>query len=97
MKYASLQHLTSYGIRAPCADVQIQHLDGHDVTLKSDGITIPGQLETLKGEGMPLLDSPRKRGDMHVTFTVAFPQQLNDSQRKCIQEMGHAFPIRDEL
>ena len=80
-----------------CHTLQIQHLDGHDVTLKSAGITIPGEMQTLKGEGMPLLDQARKRGDMHVTYTIAFPKQLNESQKKCIKELGHAFPARDDL
>jgi len=77
--------------------LQIQHLDGHDVTLKAAGITIPGEMQTLKGEGMPLLDQARKQGDMHVTYTIAFPKQLNESQKKCIKELGHAFPARDDL
>ena len=77
--------------------LQIKHLDDHAVTLKSAGITIPGQMQTLPGEGMPLLDQARKRGDMHVTYTVAFPKQLTESQKKCIKELGHAFPARDDL
>ena len=77
--------------------MQIKHLDGHDVTLQSSGITIPGQMQTLKGQGMPLLDHAKQHGDMHVTYTVAFPKQLNQSQKKCIKELGHAFPVRDDL
>ena len=77
--------------------VQVKHLDGHDVILAASGITIPGQMQTLKGEGMPLLDQARKRGDMHITYTVAFPKQLNESQKRCIKDVGHAFPLRDDL
>ena len=77
--------------------LQIKHLDGHDVTLKATGITIPGQMQTMQGEGMPLPDQARKFGDMHITYTVAFPKQLNESQKKCIRELGHAFPTRDDL
>lgn len=54
-------------------------------------------MQTLKGEGMPLLDQARKRGDMHVTYTVKFPQKLNESQKKCIKDLNHAFPVRDDL
>lgn len=67
------------------------------MTLAASGITIPGQMQTLKGEGMPLLDQARKRGDMHVTYTVKFPQKLNESQKKCIKDLNHAFPVRDDL
>lgn len=77
--------------------VQVQHLDGHDVTLKAAGITVPGQMQTLKGEGMPLLDQARRHGDMHVTYTVAFPKQLSETQKKCIKELEHALPARDDL
>lgn len=77
--------------------VQVKHLDGHDVTLAASGITIPGRMQTLKGEGMPLLDQAGKRGDMHVTYTVQFPKQLTESQKQCIKELNYAFPVRDDL
>lgn len=77
--------------------VQVKHLDGHDVTLAASDITIPGRMQTLKGEGMPLLDQAGKRGDMHVTYTVRFPEQLNESQKKCIKELNNVFPVRDDL
>lgn len=84
-------------VQTAVVPVQVKHLDGHDVTLSSSGITIPGQMQTMKGEGMPLLDQARKHGDMHVTYRVEFPQQLNESQKKCIKELNHAFPVRDDL
>lgn len=77
--------------------VKVKHLDGHDVTLAASDITIPGRMQTLKGEGMPLLDQAGKRGDMHVTYTVRFPEQLNESQKKCIKELNNVFPVRDDL
>ena len=77
--------------------MQVKHLDGHDVTLAASHITIPGHMQTLKGEGMPLLDQAGKRGDMHVTYTVQFPKQLNEPQEKCIKELNNVFPVRDDL
>lgn len=86
-------------IRSPAeaSCVQVKHLDGHDVSLAASDITIPGRMQTLKGEGMPLLDQAGKRGDMHVTYTVQFPDQLNESQKKCIKELNNVFPVRDDL
>lgn len=77
--------------------LQIQHLDGHSVVLQSTGITIPGQQEVIKGEGMPLLDQAKKFGDLHVTYTVEFPKSLSEGQRKCIHELESNFAVKDEL
>lgn len=77
--------------------MQVQHLDGHMVVLKSTGITIPGQLETVKGQGMPLPDSAKRFGDLHVTYTVEFPKTLSESQKKCIHDLRPNFTVRDEL
>ena len=38
---------------------QIEHLDGHKVTLAASGVTRPGQVVVIKGEGMPVYDSVR--------------------------------------
>ena len=81
-----------------CVDiVQVQHLDGHTVLLKSTGITIPGQMETVAGQGMPLLDSAKKYGDLHVTYTVEFPKSLSDTQKNCINGLKPNFAVKDEL
>lgn len=80
-----------------CSCLQVQHLDGHNVVLKSSGITIPGQMETVKGQGMPLPDSAKRFGDLHVTYTVEFPKSLSDAQKKCIQDLRPNFALRDEL
>jgi hypothetical protein len=40
-------------------DVQIEHLDGHKVTLAASGVTQPGQVVLIKGEGMPVYESVR--------------------------------------
>ena len=83
--------------RGSAVCLQIKHLDGHDVTLAADGITVPGQRQTLQGQGMPLLDQARKHGDMHVTYTVAFPKDLSEPHKKCIRELHNAFPAHEEL
>ena len=39
--------------------LQIEHLDGHKVTLASEGVTVPGGVAVLPGEGMPLFEQVR--------------------------------------
>ena len=56
---------------------EITHLDGHKVLIKRDKITKPGEIEKIKGEGMPVFDFPSDHGDLLVTYDVLFPKTLN--------------------
>ena len=67
--------------------VQIKHLDGHQVTLSAAGVTVPGAQQTLEGEGMPLHEASNRHGSMHVTYTVAFPQQLSKAQKEAARKL----------
>jgi len=65
----------------------IQHLDGRHVELKQDGVTPPEYVKVLRGEGFPVHNFPADRGDLHVKFTVKFPQTLNEQQKQGIKEL----------
>jgi DnaJ-class molecular chaperone len=39
-------------------------------------ITKPGEVEKIKGEGMPIYDYPSDKGDLFVTYEVEFPKEL---------------------
>ena len=67
---------------------QIEHLDGHKVGLRSDGVTVPGEVRTIQGEGMPHFENGHQFGDLHVTFTVAFPKSLTESQKAAVRKMS---------
>eukprot|EP00798_Chlamydomonas_sp_ICE-L_P007528 gene7528-677_t len=65
----------------------VEHLDGHLVTLATEGITKPGLWRQYRGEGMPVLDT-NARGDLWVQFTIDFPKtQLSAEQKKAVQEL----------
>ncbi|GMH33871.1 hypothetical protein BSKO_01705 [Bryopsis sp. KO-2023] len=66
---------------------EIKHLDGHSVQISSDKITKPGQVDAVKGEGMPLKDDPHLHGDLYVTYTVEFPDELSATQRQKVKEL----------
>lgn len=61
----------------------IKHLDGHIVSLKRKKITKPGEVERIRGEGMPIYDYPTDNGDLLVTYDVDFPKVLTQEQKKC--------------
>jgi len=63
-----------------------QHLDGHTVTLAAEGVTRPGSVQKVDGEGMPVFDSAAK-GDLYVTYTVDFPASLTEEQKKTVRAL----------
>lgn len=77
-------------------ETRFTHLDGRKVPLNATGVTPPGAVVTLRGEGMPRAGAPHQRGDLHVTFSVAFPDRLSDKQKKAVVEHFKAR-VKDEL
>ena len=47
-------------------------------------VTKPGEVRRLKGEGMPIYEKTKK-GDLVITFTVAFPKSLTEGQKNLIR------------
>ncbi|KAH7445181.1 hypothetical protein KP509_02G111300 [Ceratopteris richardii] len=64
----------------------IVHLDGHKVSIGTKDITKPKSVRRFRGEGMPAFESIKK-GDLIVTFEVAFPESLSESQKKDITKV----------
>ena len=48
---------------------------------------MPGAQQSLKGEGMPLHEAGSKHGNLHVTYTVAFPKQLSKAQKDTVKKL----------
>jgi molecular chaperone DnaJ len=69
--------------------VTIPTLDG-DHELEFAGGTQPGQVVTLRGRGMPVLQG-FGRGDQRVLVNVVLPRHLNAEQRRLLEEFdSHA-------
>lgn len=64
---------------------EITHLDGRKVTVAADGITKPGDVIKLRGEGMPQHNFPSEFGDLFVSCSVAFPAELTPAQREAVE------------
>lgn len=56
-------------------EIEIEHLDGHKVTVNRDKPTWPGAKIRKKGEGMPNYENNNLHGTLYVTFDVDFPKQ----------------------
>jgi len=64
---------------------KIEHLDGHQFTLESQAITIPGQVFEIKGEGMPIHEYPSSFGNLFVEISIIFPKSLSQAQKTAFQ------------
>lgn len=59
----------------------IKHLDGKDMKLSKKKVTFPNETKTIKGQGMPLINSETKRGDLHLKFKVTLPETLSEEEK----------------
>merc|ERR1712172_440148 len=55
-------------------ELQIEHLDGHKVTVTREKITWPSARIRKKGEGMPNFNNNNLYGTLYITFDVEFPK-----------------------
>ncbi|KAK2577450.1 hypothetical protein KPH14_003555 [Odynerus spinipes] len=62
--------------------MEIEHLDGHKVTIQRDKITKPGARIRKKGEGMPNYDNNNLHGTLYITFDIAFPETEFTAEQK---------------
>lgn len=69
-------------------DISFQHLDGHEIRAKRDGVTPPGDVLKLVKEGMPRRGSGGKTfGSLYIRFSVVFPKSLTPKQVAAVQEI----------
>ena len=61
--------------------------DGRAVPLRRDGVTTPGSVARVRGEGMPVHNAHKKHGDLIVTYQVDFPTKLDDATREQVKRL----------
>ena len=64
----------------------IQHLDGHKVAIKKEGVTQPGETIRVKGEGMPV-HQKGDTGDLLVDVEIEIPEQLSSEQKEKLKTL----------
>ena len=69
------------------AELDVPTLDGPR-SLEIPGGTQPGQTFRLKGQGMPVLRRPGRRGDLRVVADVVVPRKLSREQRELLQRLA---------
>mmetsp|Transcript_12930 Transcript_12930/g.32326 ORF Transcript_12930/g.32326 Transcript_12930/m.32326 type:complete len:459 (-) Transcript_12930:53-1429(-) len=60
--------------------ISFMHLDGRQVFLKIDGMTAPGEVKVLQGEGMPKYGDPTTVGNLYIKCNYVMPKKLSTQQ-----------------
>lgn len=47
---------------------ELTHLDGRQIKITRSKITKPGEIEKIRGEGMPVYEFPTDKGDLIITY-----------------------------
>jgi molecular chaperone DnaJ len=86
--------ITVLDVPAPMAalgtKLEVPTLDGvEDVHIRPG--TQPGETYELRGQGMPHLRRPGRRGDLRVIANVIIPRQLDDEQKKLMERLAETM------
>jgi molecular chaperone DnaJ len=72
------------------ATLQAPSLDG-EVEVEIPAGTQPGETFSIRGEGMPRLRRPGRRGDLRVVANVVVPRRLTKEQRKLFKQLAESM------
>ena len=61
-------------------------LDGPQIRVPVTDVISPGHETRVNGEGMPLVDDPKNKGDLVIRYNVSFPAILNPQQKTLIRQ-----------
>jgi molecular chaperone DnaJ len=82
--------ITALDVPAPLAalgaTLEVPTLDG-SATVEIAAGTQPGEVHTVRGQGMPSLNRGR-RGDLQVVVNVVIPRRLSDQQRDLLEQLS---------
>ncbi|GAA5951871.1 hypothetical protein JCM8115_005262 [Rhodotorula mucilaginosa] len=71
----------------------VKGLDGHDIVLSRSGVTQPGFVDVVAGEGMPIYHLTG-HGNLFVEYQVVMPPSLTPKQREALQlAFGYRPPV----
>ena len=70
------------------ADISVPTLEGKPAKLSIPAGTQNGRVLRLKGEGVPELHAPSRRGDLYVKIVVRVPTKLSPKARELLKELA---------
>jgi curved DNA-binding protein len=69
-------------------EVRVPTPDGRNLALKIPAGTQDGRLFLLRGQGMPRLGQPDRRGDLQAEVHVRLPEHVSGRQRELLEEFA---------
>lgn len=75
-------------IEALCGfEFKFRHLDDREILVKSQASKTvkPNETKTIAGEGMPTYKRPYDMGNLYITFTVKFPDTIDEKHFKALE------------
>jgi len=66
-------------------ETSVQQVDGRDVKLSKLTVTSHGEVQRVKGQGMPK-KSGNGLGDLLITWEVTFPEVVNEAQKALLRQ-----------
>jgi molecular chaperone DnaJ len=76
------------------AELQVPALDG-DQRVELPAGAQPGEILRVRGQGMPVLRRPGRRGDLRVVVNVVTPRRLNREQRDLMERLAATMSPED--
>ena len=70
--------------------------DGRRLALRIPAETSNGKVFRLRGQGMPHLGQPDKRGDLYAEATVILPTHLSEEQRRLFEAFARSLGYADQ-
>lgn len=70
------------------AEILVENLEGNRTKVKIPAGTQNGTMLKVRGEGVPLLQSPNRRGDLYIKILVQIPQKLSSRARDLLREFA---------
>lgn len=72
-------------------ETQVQVPDGRKLMLRIPAETANGRSFRLRGQGMPIIGQPDKRGDLYAEVNIVLPTHLNTEQRHLFEAFAHSL------
>ena len=72
-------------------EVPVPTPDGRKLMLRIPAGTANGSVLRLRGQGMPHLGQPDKRGDLFAEVSVVLPTHLNEEQRRLFEAFARSI------
>lgn len=76
------------------ASILVGTLDDRRIRVRVPAGTQPGRMLRVRGEGVPHLDNPGRRGDLYIKVVVTVPDRLSPQARKLLGEVAKV--VREE-